>query len=61
MNIAEFISKKLKDFMIEYNIVNIPEDILLVECANQTIVVMTKCMLKAKKFTKYLWRKWWQL
>ena len=40
---------------MEYGIENMPQDIGLTECENQTGVAMAKHMLEAKKLEKSLW------
>ena len=40
---------------MEHNIENTPQDIGPTECANQTVVTMTKHILEAQKLEKSLW------
>jgi hypothetical protein len=39
---------------MKYGIVSMPQDIGQTQCANQTIVIIAKCMFKAQKLEKML-------
>ena len=52
MSGGDFISKEFKVFFMERGIDSTPRHIRLARCAIQSIVAMTKRMLKARKLEK---------
>lgn len=56
-NAVDMLATKFKVFLMENGIQSAPQDIGLVECANQTVIAMIKRMPKFKNSRNYFGQK----